>query len=480
MQSAPPSDGFALEPSPSEKRAMGEAVLDSLLDFLGGLGDAPAANVDGAIEFARSLRGGLPEGGDRDFPAVLSTVRKAASFGFETAGPGYLAFIPGGGLYAAALADFMATCLNRFVNLWAPAPPFAQIEATVIRWFGDMFGHPPEAGGILTSGGSMANFSALVTARRAKLPEDFLRGTLYASEQMHASVAKAAMLAGFPPANVRPVPTDRRLRIDVSALARMIDEDRRGGWTPFLVVANAGTTNTGAVDPLDDIAGVAADRDLWVHADAAYGGFFQLTERGKAAFRGIERADSITLDPHKAMFLPYGTGCLLVRERRALRMAHQLEAAYLQDISAEDEIPNFTDYSPELSRDFRGLRVWLPLVLHGATAFRRALDEKLDLTRFLYEELRATPGFEVPWEPELTVVAFRYRPSSGDAEAFNRALLERINASRRVFLSSTLIEGRFTIRACIVGHRTHRDRIEEAVEIIRRAASELDGPGAGR
>jgi aromatic-L-amino-acid decarboxylase len=404
-------------------------------------------------------------------------VKEAASHGFETAGPGYLAYIPGGGLFSAALADFIATGVNRFVNVWNAAPAFTQIEATVIDWIREQFGLPSEGGGILTSGGSMANLSALVTARRARLPEDFLRGTIYASDQTHASVAKAAMICGFPLANVRGVPTDDRLRIVPQALLEAVARDRAGGFTPFCVVANAGTTNTGAVDPIAELAEIAAWQDLWLHVDAAYGGFFQLTERGREAFRGIERADSITLDPHKGMFLPYGTGCLLVRERALLRHAHQVEAAYLQDLGAEEEIPNFADYSPELSRDFRGLRVWLPLKLHGLGAFRDALDEKLDLTRVLYEGLGEVPGVELPWEPQMTVVAFRARSKSDDADDLSRQLLDRINASKRVFLSSTMIEGRFTIRACIVSHRTHRDRIHEALEIIRRSAEEL-GLGA--
>jgi aromatic-L-amino-acid decarboxylase len=229
------------------------------------------------------------------------------------------------------------------------------------------------------------------------------------------------------------------------------------------------------VDPLADIGAVAREEEMWLHVDGAYGGFFQLTERGRALFRGIDAADSITLDPHKGMFLPYGTGSLLVRERRRLREAHMVGADYLQDLAPEAEIPNFADYSPELSRDFRGLRVWLPLMLHGVEAFRTALDEKLDLTGLLYEALVDSPGFELPWKPDLTVVPFRYRPRSGDPEEFNRRLLERINASRRVFLSSTMIDGRFVIRACIVSFRTHRDRIEEAIEIIRSSAAELDG-----
>jgi aromatic-L-amino-acid decarboxylase len=288
-------------------------------------------------------------------------------------------------------------------------------------------------------------------------------------------VAKAAVLAGFPYRNVRSLSTDEDdLALDMERLRAAIAEDRAAGHRPFLVIGSAGTTNTGRIDPLPEIADIAGREGMWFHADAAYGGFFQLTDRGRDAFRGIERADSITLDPHKGMFLPYGTGSLLVRDARKLREAHHVGAHYLQDLAAETDIPNFTDYSPELSRDFRGLRVWLPLMLHGVSAFREALDEKLDLARYLDEELRATPGFELRWEPDLSVVAFTYRfPGDVDQNEMNQKLLERINASRRVFLSSTLIHDRYVIRACILSFRTHRDRIEEAVEIIRQAAADL-------
>ena len=207
-----------------------------------------------------------------------------------------------------------------------------------------------------------------------------------------------------------------------------------------------------------------------MHADAAYGGFFQLTDRGRRRFAGIGRADSVTLDPHKGMFLPYGTGALVVRNGRALREAHFVGAAYLQDLAPDADIPNFAEYSAELSRDFRGLRAWFPLWLHGVSAFREALDEKLDLTEALYDRLKSDALLELPWAPDLTVVPFRLRDSDDVA---NRRLLEAINASKRVFLSSTVIDGRFTIRACILSHRTHRDRIDECIEIVRRAAASV-------
>ena len=462
---------YPLDPTPEQMREMGQAALEYLIDFMEAQPEMPASDTAGAIEAARTVRRSPPERGG-SFERLMDSVDLIAAHAYNTTGPGYLPFIPGGGLFAAALGDFVATGINRYVGMWGQAPVGAQIENNVIRWLCELFGFGPASRGILTSGGSMANLSAIVAARVSKLPEDFLSGTLYVSEQVHASNAKAAAIAGFPRDAVRSVPCTPDLRMDVEALRSMVEEDRAAGRAPFLVIASAGTTNTGAIDPLAEIADVAGQEGLWLHTDAAYGGFFQLTERGRAAFAGIERSDSITLDPHKGLFLPYGTGSLVVREGALLREAHFVGAAYLQDFPPEDELPNFTEYSPELSRDFRGLRVWFPLVLHGVEAFREALDEKLDLARYLYEELSTIPELELPWEPELTVVPFRLRDGSdGD----DRRLLDLINASKRVVLSSTIVDGRFTIRACILSHRTHRDRVEECVEIVRRATADVAG-----
>jgi aromatic-L-amino-acid decarboxylase len=454
-----------LDPSAEQMRELGEAALAYAIDFLERRPDAPASDLADAADTARRYRESPPEEGG-EFKELLDLVEVAALKATDNSGPGFLAYIPGGGLFAASLADLLSTTTDRFVNMAMTAPVAAQVEANVVRWLCDLFSFPAGSRGVLTSGGSMATLSAVVTARTDRLGEAVARGTAYVSEQAHASVRKAAMIAGIPTANVRAVTVSSQLRLDVGALSDAIARDRAEGFTPFLVVASAGTTNTGAVDAIGEVADVAARERLWLHVDAAYGGFFQLTDRGRALLAGIERADSITLDPHKGMFLPYGTGSLIVRDGAALRRAHHLGAAYLQDIPEDEEIPNFSDYSPELSRDFRGLRVWFPLKLHGVGAFRSALDEKLDLARMLADGLRRIPALELRWDVDLTVVPFRLRDSGDDA---NRRLLEEINASRRVVLSSTMIDGRFVIRACILSHRTHRDRIDECVEIVRRA-----------
>ena len=460
---------YPLDPAPQDMRAMGEAALDYLIGFIHGLDDAPADATEGAIDLARDLRATAPERGG-DFDELLTEAQAAIAKTFEYAGPGYLAYIPGGGLYTAALADFIAQGVNRYVGLWQPSPAVVQIEENVTRWLCDLFEYPEGSQGLLLSGGSMANLSAMVTARHAKLGEDFLDGTYYVSEQAHASVPKAATIAGFSKRNVRLVPTDDQLRMDPEALRRMIAEDRAVGLRPFLVAPSAGTTNTGAIDPLADIADIADAEDLWLHVDGAYGGFFQLTDRGREWFHGIERSESVTLDPHKGLFLPYGTGGLVVRDGAAMRDAHYEGAAYLQDLPPTGELPNYSEHSAELSRDWRGLRVWMPLKLHGVAAFREALDEKLDLARYLADAFEDDPRIELCWQPQLTVIPFRL---AGADDETQKAFLKRINASKRVFLSSTMIHGRYVLRVCIVSHRTHKDRIDECIEIVGRVADEL-------
>jgi aromatic-L-amino-acid decarboxylase len=453
-----------------------DEAMQRIVAHIESLPEQPSFDLDGAEELARELAEPLPELGSAYEDLLDLLFERAVPKSFNTAGPGYLAYIPGGGLFHSAVAALIADAVNRYTGVWLAAPALVQLEENVLLWLCDIVGYPATARGILTSGGSLANFSAVVTARRERLPTDFLKGTLYASDQVHHSVEKAALLAGFPPESVDEIPSDRSFRMRLDVLERRIEEDREAGSTPFMLVVSAGTTNTGAVDDLEAAADVAQRHGLWLHADAAYGGFFMMTERGRAVLRGLERADSITLDPHKGLFLPYGSGALLVRDGAALQRAHALDAEYMPELREGAEFTDPCQLSPELSKPFRGLKVWLPFKLLGAEAFRQNLDEKLDLALWAARTLREIPGIEVVAEPQLSIVAFRLaRPGLGDddRDALNRDLLERINRRRRVYLTGTTVRDGFVLRICVLSFRTHRDRMEQALEDIRGAVGEL-------
>ena len=453
-------------------RRLVEAAMERIAEHIDTLPDQPATFTEGGLRLARSLAEPLPQGGT-PFPKLLDLLfDRAVPRSLNTAGPGYLAYVPGGGLLHSAIADLISDSVNRYVGLFGSAPGLGQIEANVIHWFREMVGYPSEAGGILTSGGSLSVLTALITARRERLPEDFLSGVLYWSDQTHHSIEKAALLAGFRPSNLRKLPTDGLFRLRIDALEAAIEEDRRRGLTPFLVVGSAGTTNSGAVDPLEEIAEVARRHGLWFHADGAYGGFFVLTEEGKRLLKGIELSDSVALDPHKSLFLPYGTGALLVRDAGALRRTHSIVADYMPQAQEVDP----SELSPELTRPFRGLRVWLPLKMHGIGPFREALEEKLELARWAAEELKTIEGIEVVAEPQLSTLAFRLNPGGMETEdlnRLNRQLMKAINERKRVLLTGTKLGDRFVIRICVLSFRTHRDRMEMCLEDIREAVRTL-------
>jgi aromatic-L-amino-acid decarboxylase len=460
---------YPLEPDRRAMEAMGRRALALVADFVEGLPDAPATNV---YDIGPRLPEYLlpPAEAPGDFGALLDRFREAAAVAVETAGPRYMAYVGGGGLFTSALAEVVARALNRYTTLSSFAPALVALEESTLLWLCRQFGLPDTAGGVTTTGGSLATLVAMVAARHDRLGDDFASGTVYVTAHTHRCLAKAARLAGLPAGAIRTVPTTPDLRMDPEAAAQMIARDRARGFRPFLLVASAGTTSTGAVDPIGELAELARSEGLWNHVDAAYGGFFQLTERGRARFAGIEHADSVVLDPHKGLFLPHGTGILLVRSPAAVRAAHAVDGAYLQDLDPDQPLPDYAELGPELTRDYRGLRVWLPLHLHGVAAFREALDEKLDLAAWAYRELSADPALELPWEPGLSIVPFRLRgndSTGGD----NQRLLERIHATKRLYLSSTLIDGRQLLRLCIISHRTHRPDVEDAVRIIRTAVA---------
>ncbi len=476
---ARPAASAPLEPDAATLRAWSDEALAFALAQVAGLDDAPSFWDEGSDALVADLMAeALPEEG-RPMADILARLEPAVRTSFNTAGPGYLAFIPGGGIPSAGLADLVACLTNRYVGVDRAAPALAAIERVALRWLAELLGMPAGSGGVFTSGGSMSNLAAVVTARETLLGEDFARGTLYASVETHASVAKAARVAGFPRAAVRLLPIDARRRLEPRALAEQVARDRAAGERPFLVVANAGTTNTGAIDPLPAILEVARAHGLWTHVDGAYGGFFRLAPGGDALLPGLGHADSLAVDPHKGLFLPYATGVLLVRDPEALRRAHAEDAAYLQDVRTDPAgaaTLGAAELGPELSRDFRGLRVWLPFLLHGVGAFRAQLAEKLVLARHAYDRLRAEPWCDLLDAPQLSVVAFGVRPpAGGDGNALGAELVRRVNARRRVFLSSTTIDGRYVARLCVLSFRTHLGRVDEAVDALIEEGRDLCG-----
>jgi aromatic-L-amino-acid decarboxylase len=464
-----------LELSAAEASAMVDAVMGHIVQAIGAVGDGPVDTSSRAdSDYLARMLEAAPEEGSPLAPLLDRLFGDYARRSLDPTSPGFMGYVPGGGIFHAAVADLIADTLNRYVGVSAVAGAYVQIENNVLRWFSEIVGYGADSGGYLTSGGSLANWGAIVAARETRLDGDLARGVIYTSDQAHHCVAKAARLAGIPPGNVRVLASDAFYRLQPGAVCSAVDEDLRAGMRPFLLVASAGTTNTGAVDPLDALADVAEELDLWFHVDGAYGGFFQLTERGRAVLAGLSRADSVALDPHKTLFLPYGTGALLVRQRRTLRQAHATTADYLPPPSAEEEVPDFSDLSPELTRPFRGLRVWLPLKLHGLGVFRAYLDEKLDLARWLAAELQRMPEVEVLASPELSILAFALRAS--DIEAANartRLVLAAVNKRNRVMLTGTMLRGRFVIRVAVVSYRTHQQHLQLLLDDLREAIVDM-------
>ena len=311
------SDLASLELTPDQMQAMGEETLARIVSHVGSLGAQPSCGDVNAEDLCRAMREGPPEAGGALTPLLEQLFDQYIPRSFTTPGPGYLAFIPGGGLYPAALADFISAAANRYTGVWMAAPALVQLEANALDWLRQWMGFPATARGLLTTGGSMANFNAILCARERYLGPELRSGVLYASTHVHHSVVKAARLAGILIDRVRPIPVDQDYRMRVDRLADAIQDDRERGLFPFMVVSTAGTTNTGAVDPLNEVADLCTKEDLWHHVDGAYGAFFHMCEELRPLLAGLDRADSLTLDPHKGLFMPYGIGALLVREWRA-------------------------------------------------------------------------------------------------------------------------------------------------------------------
>lgn len=465
----------SLEPHPLLRQQLQASVTAHGDAFLDSLANAPAYRYqteqgDSSFDPTISEEGSAVE-------AALAFLSEAVDIsGINLPSGRMLGYIPGGGIFHSALGDYLAAITNRYSGHFFAAPGAVRLENVLLRWMAELIGYPDTSAGNLTTGGSLAHLTAIVTARDDydALGEDCHRFVVYLTEHTHHSVHKSLHIAGLDKCLTRSVPVDNRYRLNPQALDKMVDADKKAGLIPWLIIASAGTTNTGAVDPLSAISDVADSFGCWLHIDGAYGALFALCEEARPILRGMDRSDSIIMDPHKTLFLPFGTGAVLVKNREALYSSFHWQADYTKDLPDDQDELSPADLSPELSRHFRGLRLWLPLKLLGLAPFRAALSEKILLARHFYEAMKKANGFEVGPYPDLSVVTYRYLPRRGNIDDFNQRLIQRVLMDGRVFITSTRVNGNFVLRLAVLGFRTHLDEIEEAIEILKRTARELE------
>lgn len=463
-----------LEPGLAKRKDWDNSVQQYAHQFIDNIREGKAFQMPGNP--APGLRDYLFDENPKDLTEVLGVLRENLhTCGINPASGGHLGYIPGGGIYPTAMGDYLAAVTNQYAGIFFADPGAVRIENALIRWMCQLVGYPETALGNLASGGSIANLIAFVTARDFKkiTSDKVTKSVIYLTGQVHHCVHKAIRIGGMAEAIVRFVPMDERYRMSAKALSEMVQKDKAAGLHPFLVVASAGTTDTGAMDPLDKIAGICEANDLWFHVDAAYGGFFLLADvenpdgsTVKELFAGIERSDSLAIDPHKGLFLSYGVGAVLIKNVKAQMASHYYRASYMQDADITSDELNPADLSPELTKHWRGLRMWLPLQLFGLAPFKAGLEEKIWLCRYFYEEIQKI-GFEVGPYPDLSVCIYRYRPATGDINEFNLKLVEHVQRDGRIFISSTTIDGEVWLRLAVLCFRTHLREIDILLEMFK-------------
>ncbi|HYH90571.1 MAG TPA: aminotransferase class I/II-fold pyridoxal phosphate-dependent enzyme [Solirubrobacteraceae bacterium] len=451
-------------------RALGYRTVDMLVARLTDPTIPPLRRASPAEMRAR-LSGPPPQDG-QDFEAIIERLeRDVLPFMSRGDHPGFFAFIPFSGTWPGALGDFVASACNVYAGSWMESAGPTQLELEVLSWFQEWIGYPAGAGGILVGGGSAANLTALACARESLVGAMTGDVVGYVSDQGHSSLGRAARVLGFRPEQVRVLPHDADFRLDARAVGAAMDADLRAGRRPLFVAATAGTTNTGSIDPLEELADLCRERGVWLHVDAAYGGFAALTERGRALLRGIELADSVTLDPHKWLYQPYECGALLVRDDQTLRAAFQMTPDYLQDAEEAAGEVNLSDRGVQLTRSSRAFKVWLSLQYFGARAFTEAIDRSLDLAELVHHRVLAGDDLELMAPPSLGVVCFRRRfeglvADDDEADRRNAALVAGLERSGLGLVSSTVLRGRYALRVCVMNHTTTRADVERVMDFF--------------
>ena len=438
-------------------RQLGYRVVDHLVDHFEQLPEQSVGRTPDPSALEERLREPMPEKGADPFDVLEEVVRDVLPNTLHVDHPRFFGFVPSPNNFVGVLADALAAGFNVFAGTWISGAGAAQIELVTIDWLRARCGLPDTAGGLLTSGGSMANVTALATARHAKLDDRIEGAVAYCSDQTHSSVKRAFRLLGFAPDQLRRLPSDRQYRLDRDALRTAVADDRAAGRRPFCIVANAGTTNTGAVDPLPELAAYAREEDLWLHVDGAYGAAAVLSDRGQERLAGLGRAHSLSLDPHKWLFQPFEIGGVLVRDRTALRAAFQVHAEYLEDAQGEVEEVNFSDYGPQLTRSFRALKLWMTLKVFGRKRVAAAIRSGFERAEQVEAILRERPGWEVVTPADMGIVTFRRYPDGAadeQVDTLNQRLARSLTRGGTAMISTTRLDGRPVLRMCPINPRT--------------------------
>jgi aromatic-L-amino-acid decarboxylase len=469
-------------PDAESLRVACQAVADFVVADFTTLSQRGTGHIATRSEMERLLREPPPEQG-ADFAKVLDEYfAKIAPNATRSNHPRFLAFVPGAPSFYSVLGDWLCAGTNVFAGVWKEAAAAAQVEILVLDWFKTFLGYPYEAMGLLTSGGSEANLTALVVARERLPFDDRLFAVLYTSEHRHWSLDRAVKIIGMHPDQIRALPADEDGRLRVDLLKDAIAHDRLNGRIPWAVVANAGATNTGSVDPLAELADICAAENLWLHADAAYGWPMVLTEDGRRAMAGIDRADSITLDPHKWFGQTFDAGCLMVRRGDALPETFAMRPEYMQDVTPENAEVNFADHGIALTRRFRALKIWLSLKCLGVDWFRHLVQQNCDLAELSQRLLEQAGTFEIMSRHQLSIVCFRYVPPGGnwseaDLDALNLRINDELRRTGQAFLSTTKIRGRVAQRMCYVNWRSTAADVEKIVAWLAEIGARLSRPG---
>ena len=465
-----------------EARRLGRAAADLMAEYYAGMAGRGIMPETSSRAIRELLEEPLPEEGT-DPETVLATVRDAIlPLSRHNGHPRFFGYVASPGTAVTAVADMLASALNTNVTSWRSAPAPTEIEHIAVNWLKQMLGYPADAMGLFVSGGSMANLAALAAARAAKAGADVARYGMqaagramrvYVSEEGHFSIGKAAALLGIGEENVQSVRTDERFRIDTADLERRIEEDRARGYLPFCVVANAGAVATGAFDPLEEVGAIARRHGLWFHVDGAYGGFAALAPSARHFFRGIEEADSVTLDPHKWLYGAIGCGSVLYRDPETARRAFAQRADYINTVGLEhDEAFVFWDYGPELSRRFRALGVWMQIKSAGTRALGAAIERNIACAKYFEGLVLSSEDFEMLAPVELSIFCFRYRPRGyqGDLDRLNERILVELHRHGGSYVSNARPRGRFALRGCVLNYRTTERDMATLLDDVRRAA----------